>query len=309
MKKQSWKPIEKGDLVDIIAPGMPPKPKTLEGLVPFLESWGLKVRIPKDLLGHDLICSNSRELRAKHLKNALQAKDSQLIWCLRGGYGSLQLLETLQKIKKPIPKAFVGLSDITSLHLFLNQEWNWSTIHGCHIDRFARGEGTHLEEKRLKDLLFGKKPQLQYKLTPLNPQAFQERTIKGSIVGGNLITVQAGFGTSYQIKTRNQILFFEDIGERAYRIDRVFEQMNQMGLFKGVKAILFGQFTGGHEPGGKNLIPQYLRSFAAVRKIPVFAGIKSGHGENQHPLCFNTEAQIQTGAKPLLQFNTGVQLK
>ncbi len=297
----------KGDLVDIVAPGMPPRPKTLEGIKPFLESWSLKVRIPKDLLGKDLICSNSRELRIKHLKEAFRAKDSRLIWCLRGGYGSHQLLSGLSSIKSPVPKAFLGLSDITSLHLFLNQEWNWSTIHGCHIDRFARGEGSPIEEKRLKKMLFGEKLEEEYRLTPLNTKAFEEKTISGSIVGGNLITIQSSFATKFQINTKGRILFFEEIGERAYRIDRVFEQMEQMGLFKGVRAILLGQFTGGEEPGGKSLVPRYLREFAQNKKLPVFAGIKSGHGKNQHPLSFNTKARIYGGKKARLQFDSGAE--
>lgn len=305
MKNKKWRPLQKGDLVDIVAPGMPPRPKTLEGVKPFLESWGLQVRVPGDLLGKDLICSNSRELRIKHLKKAMSAEDSRLIWCLRGGYGSHQLLKGLSQVKKPVPKAFLGLSDITSLHLFLNQEWNWSTIHGCHIDRFAKGEGSPVEERRLKNLLFGKRQQWEYKLTPLNAKAFEERKISGKIVGGNLITLQSSFGTRFQIQSRNRILFFEEIGERAYRIDRVFEQMDQLGLFKGIKAILLGQFTGGEEPGGKSLVPKYLREFAQSKSFPIFGGVKSGHGKNQHPVCFNTPASIQGGKKPLLSFSSG----
>jgi len=126
------------------------------------------------------------------------------------------------------------------------------------------------------------------------------------VVGGNLITLQANFATPFQVDVRGKFLFVEDIGERAYRVDRVFEQMDQIRLLKGVKALLFGQFTGDKEPNGRpSLLPRWMVDFAKRQSFPVFKGIKSGHGNDQHPLPLHTTAEIQGGEKARLVVSCG----
>lgn len=305
MKKQKWSILKPGDCVDIVAPAGKPKSHTLRGIESFLKTWGLQARIHKDLLGQDLLCSNTKEQRVKILKAAFEAKDSQMIWCLRGGYGSFQLLDDLSKMKPQSNKAFVGFSDITSLHTFLIQEWGWSTIHGPHIDRFALGTGTQAEAKRLHRLLFGLDDALSFDLKPMNTAARVHKTLKAATVGGNLITLQASFGTSYQLKTQGQFVFIEEIGERAYKIDRVFEHMRQLGLLKNIKALLLGQFTEGQEPNGRNLVPTYLKAWAEQQKFPVLTGLPCGHGKNQKPLPLGTRSLLQLGKMPKLTLDGG----
>ena len=305
MNHKLWSSLRPGDWVDIVAPGMSPKPHTLKGIVPFLKSWGLNVRLPSDLVGKDLICSHSKEYRFNSLKEALTNKQSKLIWCVRGGYGSLHLLDQLNKMKAPPIKCFLGLSDVTSLHNFFNQKWGWSTLHGCNIDRFALNTGSKSEEQRLKKVLFGIERDLEYFLTPLNQKAKNSNTLKATVVGGNLITLQSSFGTFNQLKTSGHILFFEDIGERAYRVDRVFEHMRQLNLFKGARAVVLGQFTGGKEPSGKNLLPTYFKQWAESQSLPVFSGLSSGHGKNQKPLPLGARASLSGGKKPVLKVSSG----
>ena len=134
----------------------------------------------------------------------------------------------------------------------------------------------------------------------------RSKDLKSQIVGGNLITLQASFGTQFQIQTANKVIFFEDIGERAYRVDRVLQQMDQLGLFRGVKGVVFGQFTGGEEPGGKrSLVPKLLKEFAQRVSFPVVSGFPSGHGHNQHPLPLGTKAHFQWGEKVFLEIDSG----
>ena len=305
MKKLSWEPLKKGDIVDVVAPAGRPKPHTISGIEGFLNSWGLKARVAPDILQKNLFCSNSRENRWRFLKQALMAKDSKMIWCLRGGYGSLHLLDDLRKLKPQKAKCFLGYSDITSLHTFINQNWGWSTLHGCNIDRFALGTGTKAEERRLFDVVFARKTELEYKLTPLNELARKKAVIPSVVVGGNLITLQSSFGTSYQLQTRGKILFLEEIGERAYKVDRVLEHMRQLGMLMGLKGLVLGQFTEGLEPNGKNIFNQFFKQFAKEQKFPVLMGLPCGHGKNQHPLPFNTKSSLVTGINPRLRVSAG----
>lgn len=306
MLQKQWEALRAGDIVDIVAPGGKPKPFVLEGVEGFLKNWGLKARMSSEIVGKDLLCSHSREQRWAQLKKALTAKDSKMIWCLRGGYGSLQLLEDLKKLRPQPAKIFLGFSDITSLHVFLNQHWGWSTLHGCHLDRFALGQGSAQEQKRIESVIFAKTWEVKFKLKGLNDAAKKETSLRSQIVGGNMITLQSSFGTTFQIDTRNKILFVEETGERAYKIDRILEHMRQLKLLKNLKALVFGQITESLEPNGRDIIPTYLKQFAKDQKFPVLSGLPSGHGKNQYPLPLNTPATLKMGASPLLTVKTGV---
>ena len=298
--------LKSGDLIDVVAPGMRPKPGTLKRAKDLTRSLGLRVRFEK-LTGSDLLCANTRELRFKNLKKALLAKDSKMVWCLRGGYGSLHLLEALKNMKKPKRrKLFMGLSDITSLHTFFLQHWGWSTLHGCNMDYLAAEKATKAELVRFKKVLFGVTENLGYSLKPLNKEALKVKKIQASVIGGNLTTLQSGFGTDFQVDGKGNFLFMEDIGERAYRIDRMLEHGKQVGLFKKTKAVIFGPFVDCKEPGSRNLIPRLLKQFADSIKCPVFSGLVSGHGPNQHPLPFGTKAKIFGGPKAEIVIETGI---
>ena len=256
----------------------------------------------------DFLCAGPRENRFKDLKKALLAEDSKMIWCLRGGYGSLQLLESLKTMIPPRKaKLFVGLSDITSLHIFFTQCWGWSTLHGCNGDRLSSEQATKTERNRFKKVLFGKTEELIYPLKPMNSLALETKNIPGTVIGGNLTTLQSSLGTGFQLDGRGVFLFFEEVGERAYRVDRILEQMKQAGIFKNPKAIIFGPFTDCLEPGKKNLIPLLLKRFALEVQCPVYLGIKSGHGLDQQPLPLGTEARIICKPKPKILIKTGVQ--
>lgn len=306
---KKWEPLQEGDIVDIVAPGMKPLSGSVKGLKPFLKTWGLRARYSSQLVGKDLLCANGRKQRFKDLKQALYASDSKMIWCLRGGYGSLHLLDELGRLRPPKQtKLFMGLSDITSLHVFLNQKWGWSTVHGAHIDRFALKQNLAREEKRFKQLLFAQKTQIHYKLQPMNGPAKRNKKIHGTVLGGNLITLQSSFGTPFQLHAKNKILFFEEIGERAYKVHRIFEHMRQLQMFAGVKAIVFGQFTGSKEPRGQDLVPRLLQNFADEMRLPVFKGLKSGHGPNQHPVPFGTKSLIHGGLQAKIELDTGAKV-
>ena len=150
-----------------------------------------------------------------------------------------------------------------------------------------------------------KKKSVHYKLKPLNSVAKKSKKMKGSVVGGNLVTLQSSLGTSFELQSKGKILFFEDIGERAYRGSRILEHMGQLNFFKGARAVVLGQFTGGREPQGKSLVPELLKTFAQSQKIPIFSGLKAGHGKNQHPVPLNTQAELQCGLNPYVEIHTG----
>lgn len=293
--KKGWHPLKKGALIDVIAPASRCSLEELEAGVKVLESWGYQVRVPKDLFGGHWTHSHNTEVRGRHLVQALQAQDSQAVWCLRGGYGSLKLLPLLQKIKRPPPcKLFLGLSDITSLHIFLNQVWGWPTLHAPVLSRVGKKDLPRNSIAELRKIISGKVSEQVFKLKSRNLVG-EPSPLHGALVGGNFVTLMASLATPFQIKTKQKILFLEDIGERAYRLDRLWEQLEQAGLLKDIKAVVFGDLTDGHEPDGSNKIPYFLRERAQEAAFPIYTGLPCGHGPIQRSLALGVNASIRDG--------------
>jgi muramoyltetrapeptide carboxypeptidase len=302
-----WRPLKKGDLVDVVCPGSRTSDDTIQNGVLALEAWGLKARV-QGLFGHDVICANSDANRFESLKIALYAKDSQAVWCARGGYGSIRLIPFLLKLKKPAPvKLFMGLSDISSLHLFLNQNWHWPTLHAPLLDRLALQKIKPKYERELKQVVFGETKSLQFsRLRALNQAARRPAKIKAEIAGGNCVVLASHLGSKLALQSKGKILFLEEIGERGYRLDRVLEQMRQAAIFDHCAAVLFGDLVGGEEPDGKSKVKPVIERFAQQLSIPVLKGIQSGHAEIQRPVPFAAPSILQLGDQPELSCETGV---
>lgn len=292
--------LRHGDLIEVIAPGSSTAQNVLEEGAKALKSWGYRVQFEKDLIDPKIFLSNSDQYRFNSFKKAITNQDSKAVWCLRGGYGSIRLLPFIEKMPTPKhKKLLIGLSDISSLHVIMNQKWKWPTLHGPLIDRIALNKLTPENIYELRQAIENPDYVSVFdNLKPINQAAQKQKTIKSQVVGGNLMVVTSTLGTKWQIDTSNKILFLEELCERAYRVDRCLQQMKQAGLFNKVKAVVFGDFTDCHEPNNDNYIPKVFEEFFRDLKIPAFKGVETGHGEKQRPLFFNTEAHLSGGKKP-----------
>lgn len=297
--QKSWEVLKKGDIVEVVAPASQCSDDELKSAMDAVKSMGLIPRLPEHVFGEHPIFSHDDKHRFEFLKSALLSKDSKAIWCLRGGYGSIRLLPLLAKLKKPkAPKLFVGLSDISTLHNFLNQNWKWPTIHGPMLGTFSQRS---LEErKEIIDLVFGKNEEVVFRdLQPLNSFAEKKKKIVGPVTGGNLMTVQSSQGTPWEFHAKNAIVFLEEVNERGYRLDRLLVSLQQSGYFKKATAVVLGDFLGGDEADGENFVEVVIQQFAKEVKIPVLRGLKSGHGPLRRPVPFATKAKLSLEERSL----------
>ncbi len=287
--------LKSGDTVDVIAPSSKVPPDVLEKVKALLASWNLHCRMPSDLLGQDLFSANTTEIRIKHLKEALTNSTSKAIWCLRGGYGATKLIPSLSDLGQlKNPKILIGSSDITALHIFLQDKYGWSTIHGPGSATVVTEKVSKESVEQLKEILFQKKTQVIKNIIPLNHFAKEEQIIKAPITGGNLSLIQTSLGTDWQIQTKNKILLIEEVNEKGYRIDRTLEHLNQAGIFNQVKAILFGDIMGGEEPEGKSYAQDAIKLFAEHSTLPIFQVNGVGHGFINTPIILGKEATLNT---------------
>jgi muramoyltetrapeptide carboxypeptidase len=307
---KQWKYLKEGDIVDVIAPSSFCAKKEAQEGVRYLQSLGLQVRYPKDLVRPDFVYANSYENTIKQMKTAFYAKDSSAIWALRGGSGGFRFMEEMLKWKKPSKtKVFVGISDTTFVHLFLNQKWKWPSLHGPMISMLgARKKGANeVKERRdLEKVIFGRTEEVVFSgLHPMNIAAKKKKNIHGLLSGGNLCIVESTLGTRYEPKFNGQIVFLEDIDERGYAIERSLEHMRNAGTFNGVRAVVFGDFVGGRESNGRDLTVKALSRFAMNSNFPVLKGLKSGHGSLVRALPLNTKSTLILSSSSKLICKTG----
>lgn len=293
-----------GDTIDIIAPSSKCHPHVVEKFQQLLHSWGLLSLVPKEMFGDSLLYANSDEKRFEHLRNALLNPSSKAVWCLLGGFGATKLLPRLHSIQPPeVPKIFIGFSDITALHLYLQQAWGWSTLSGPSGYQISLHKISDGSIALLKHALFHPASSLSYQhLVPLNQSAKKAQILEAHITGGNLHLIQASLGTFWQIQTAGKILFMEECHERAYRIDRVLTQLDQAGLFRQVKAILFGDMLDAGEPDGRFLVEKVIQAFAEQCALPVLKIAHIGHGHLHYPLWLGHPAKLVLGGPYGLEY-------
>lgn len=316
MSKSFSSYFENGSIVDIIAPSSLCELKEIKQSIEYVKLLGLTPRYNKQLLikPKALLCSQTVLQKEAEFKKVLQLKDSNIIWCLRGGYGSLKLLPFLSKLKKPKKKKIlIGYSDITALHYFFNQKWKWPSLHFSGIAELSTFFYKNKQHRKgyVKLLSAMSKGVVEYKnLTLLNAEVFKKQnvkqlgikkikntfTIKSVVVGGNLCTLTSLLGAKYlqsskiSVPSFSSILFLEDVNEPAYKIDRMLYQLKLAGYFKNIKAIVFGDLTEGSLE--KNKIKGILLEFAKSLQVPVVCGLKVGHGELNSPLPLMSSAEL-----------------
>lgn len=300
--KHDFQSLVPGDIIDIVAPGSYCTKEVLEKSIQWLKAQGFQARIPDALIEPQIYLSNTDQQRFYHFKQALFAEDSKAIWCLRGGYGSLRLLPELQKIKKlPFKKWFLGYSDITTIHQWLNQNHGWTTLHSPLFDRAGLGAFQEVEKNEVIGLISGQKKEIHFShLKPFNTMAQnfcdKNKKIKSKILGGNLTVFTSSLGTFLDpkkfIEKNKPLLFFEDIGERGYRLDRLLHQCLLSGVFQNASAVVLGDFLGGSETNGENHVLTVLRDFFEQLSVPVFSGLPVGHGGLQRVLPLNAQTYL-----------------
>lgn len=278
--------------LSIIAPSFKIPEQELNLCLTALKQINTQLHIQKPLFKDGELCAHTSAKRFKDLQKALSTK-ADYIWCLRGGYGALHLLPELMKLPKPRHRScLVGFSDITILHYYFNQMWNWPTLHWKHLNGFLKEQKIFQTQEFLQAVdLLKNQDQLTFpSLKPLNQPAKNLKSLKSKIIGGNLITLQSMVGLKLK-KPKARLLFLEEVDEPIYKIDRALTQLEQNGWFDQIDGILLGSFTHKNE-NIQTETAKYLEDKFKSYSFPVFSGLCAGHTPLQQPLFLNTPAEI-----------------
>ncbi|MFV0468305.1 MAG: LD-carboxypeptidase [Dysgonomonas sp.] len=293
--------LKHGDKAIIISPSGHADPINIDKSKSMLESWGLNVILSEHSKGEYGRYAGTVSERLFDLQSAMNDKDIKLIFCSRGGYGIVQLLESLDfhEIIR-YPKWLVGYSDITALHwAFLHN--GIASLHAPMSSHLAE-EGEDVASIFLQEILFSKKQTYSINSHPLN----RSGKINGRLFGGNLTVFTGLMGSQYAQIPENSILFIEDIAESPYKIDRMMWNLQLSGILSSISGLIVGHFTNCEEdPLMKKTIYESIRQIVDKYDFPVAFDFPVGHIKNNYPLVHGGEYLFEVNKKNVLLTNVG----
>ena len=286
--------LKKGDTVAIVAPSG--VLKNYNGYIlkakELLKSWELEVVIGENVFNDNGHFAGTDNQRSADFQLALDDKAIKAIWCARGGYGAMRVIDNLNFEKyKENPKWIIGYSDITAIHNDLHNNKSES-IHGIMCKSLEKIDVDNNESiSLLKKTLFGEK--LSYTIEGNNYNI--KGNSNGQLIGGNLTLLHCLLGSESSIDTDGKILFIEDLGEYLYHIDRMLISLKRAGYFDNCKGLIVGDFTDMRKnttPFGRNL-KELILDIVKEYDFPVSFGFPAGHGEKNYPMILGREINLE----------------
>ncbi|MCL2198396.1 MAG: LD-carboxypeptidase [Defluviitaleaceae bacterium] len=298
--------LKKGDTVAITATSGPVNPQKLAAGIKILENMSLKVRIMESC--HTTHSDDASpylaapdEIRLRDLHTAFSDPDIKGIFAARGGYGAARLLPHLNyNLIRQNPKIFAGYSDVTALHIALNQICNLVTYHAPMPAADLPTADLPTLKSLHQSLFVATHPQMPKSFEGGLGETFLQKSFpqgfkKGLLKGGNLSVICASLGTPYEIDTRGCVLFLEEIDEPPYRIDRMIVQLKQAGKLRDAVGFVLGDFS----PETTETIKLAIGELLVAEGKPVLVGLPCGHCMPNMTLPLGAVAEIRESLHPL----------
>lgn len=293
MKIQTPNYLQKGDSVAIISTARKISLDEIKPAIELLESWGLKVVVGKTIGLENNQFAGTLQERIDDLQDVLDDATIKAIWCARGGYGTVQLIDKIDfSIFKKNPKWIIGYSDITVLHAHIHN-FGIETLHATMPINISKNSEDAKES--LKNALLGNQLYYEFPSHQLNISGKPN----GEIIGGNLSVLYSLLGSKSSINTKNKLLFLEDLDEYLYHIDRMLQNLKRNGYFENVSGIIVGGMTQMRDndiPFGKTA-EEIILEIVKPYNIPVIFGAPFGHLDDNRTLIFGRNAQLISDEK------------
>jgi muramoyltetrapeptide carboxypeptidase len=296
------KALSPGDTIGLITPSSSITDEKLEKAISNMKMLGLKVKLGKHIKAINGYLAGTDEQRLEDLHNMFADDEVDGIWCIRGGYGVGRILPKINyNLIKKNPKVLIGYSDITALLLAVHQKTGLICFHGP----VASADFSAYTVRHLKGALMN--PQMSYTIDyAIDNNSFTEPSYrikvirpgkaKGELTGGNLTLLAAMMGTDFQPKFKNKLVFIEDIGERPYRLDRMFTQILQSSDLHEAAGIILGVFADCEaKEGSRSLsLMEMFQDRLGHLEMPIIYGLSLGHIKNHMTLPVGIEAEMDT---------------
>lgn len=285
--------LKKGDTVAIVCTARKFFPEEAKPAIDLLESWGLKVKLGKTIGLDSCQLGGTDAERAADFQEQLDNDNIKAIWCARGGYGTVRIIDLIDfsKFKKQ-PKWVMGFSDVTVLHSHINT-LNVATLHS--IMPFTVPKAPEEVKQSFKNALFG----IKNSYTIPSKSYDKKGMAQGELVGGNLSIIYSLLGSKSSIDTKDKILFIEDLDEYLYHVDRMLQNMKRNDYFKNVKGIIVGSMRDMHDneiPFGQNEV-QLITEITKDLNIPIAFEFCAGHQKDNRTLMLGSQVTFEVNEK------------
>ncbi|MDP4277810.1 MAG: LD-carboxypeptidase [Bacteroidota bacterium] len=279
--------LTENDHVRLISPAGVIDPSLIEGAERRLRSWGWQVTCGKAAAGSYGRYSGTVAERLQDLQEALDDPDCKAVFCSRGGYGTVHLIDKIDLTQfKKHPKWLIGYSDITLLHTMLQLN-GFASIHGGMAKRLANGDDpaglglSYSPLNTLHEILDGALPTYRTDKHLLN----RVGTAQGILRGGNLSILYSLRGTPLDDIPEGCILFLEDVGEKPYSVDRMLHNLKLGGILSRLGGLIVGQFSDCEEdPLMNKTVYELIADIVSPYDYPVCFDFPVGHTEKNVPL-------------------------
>ena len=265
--------LQKGDLIEIIAPAKRIEEEHVLYAKMVIEQNGFQVKISEHCLGQYNYFSGTLSERIDDLQSSLDDPNVKAILCARGGYGSIQVIDKIDWSSfQSNPKWIIGFSDVTVFHQKLQHD-GYSSLHATMPLNFRDNSKEAINS--LFQSLLGKK----YSVCSPASEYNQFGQTEGKIIGGNLSILYSLLGTDNQPDYTNVVLYIEDLAEHIYHIDRMFYAFKKAGVLEKLNGLAVGGMTDIKDtqiPYGCTYQEVILSHFKD-RNIPICFDLPAGH--------------------------------
>ncbi len=271
----TWpRPLTRGARVALVAPAGPLDAERIARSEERCRALGLDPVVYPSAAARTRYFAGSDAARLKDLQAAFDDPATDAVWALRGGYGTMRIVDDLdlgRQLRDPIP--FIGFSDNTTLHV-RHAAIGVVSFHGPH----PGGDFPPKTEEAFRSALFapGSSGPLPIQAGDPLPRTLVPGTVSAPLFGGNLSVLAALCGAKDPLDARGHILFLEDVGEPAYRVDRMLTQLGRAGVLDGVVGLAFGRFAD-VPPGEEENLAAVIAEKAEQFGVPAVADLPFGH--------------------------------
>jgi len=280
--------LKKGDTIALVSTARKLTSAELAPALELLDSWGLEVILGDTVGAEDHQFAGNDFQRTSDFQKQLDNPEINAIWCVRGGYGTVRIIDSLNFSKfLQNPKWIIGYSDVTVLHSHLNG-LGVATLHAQMALEIEKK--TQATQETLRQALFSEPSMITCNPHPLN----RIGNAKGKMVGGNLSILYSLCGSSSSINTSGKILFLEDLDEYLYHIDRMMQNLKRNGMLSNLKGLVIGGMSDMNDntiPFGKSA-EEIIKETVFEYDYPVCFNIPAGHIKDNQALIFGKEYEL-----------------
>jgi len=276
--------LKKGDLIGLVTPGSPITEEQLEDAVRKIEDLGYRTLYKESVLSEYGYFAGKDQERADELMYMFTNEEVKGIWCVRGGYGSIRILNLIDfQIIQQNPKVFIGYSDITALLTSVYEQTGLVNYHGpLGVSEFNEFSVASMDKVIVNPRKKYKYPYKREENTEDNPE-FDLYTLKGGkaegeLIGGNISVLDSMIGSRFEPDFENKVVFLEEIDEKTYKVDKMLFHLLEATNLKKAAGIVMGVMGNCDQAEAPTLsLKQAISDLLEPLDMPISYGFSFGH--------------------------------